>query len=222
VGLDKQKWVYHINAIDKATKYDVVCAVETIHETSLIPALEYILNAFPFNVLGFHSDNGSEYINKRVAGLLEKLRIEFAKSRSRHSNDNALAEGENGAVVRKLFGYGHIPQRWAPLVNEFNQSHLNPYINYHRPCYFPETITDGKGRERKVYRYGNIMTPYDTLKSLPDGGKHLKAGLSFEILDKATHGISDNKAADRLQKARQELFNAINGQDWKTGRQAGF
>jgi transposase InsO family protein len=215
--LDKQKGVYHINAVDEVTQYEVVCAVETISETSLIPALEHILNAFPFDVLGFHSDNGSEYINKRVAGLLEKLRIEFTKSRSRHSNDNALAECKNGAVVRKLFGYGHIPQHWAPLINEFNQSHLNPYINYHRPCFFPETITDGKGRERKVYRYGNIMTPYDKLKSLPDGGSYLKAGLSFEILDKVAHKISDNKAADQLQKARQELFNTINGQDWKTG-----
>jgi transposase InsO family protein len=86
-------------------------------------------------VLGFHSDNGSEYINKRVADLLEKLLIEFTKSRSRHSNDNALAESKNGAVVRKLFGYSHIPQRWAPLINDFNQQYLNPYLNFHRPCF---------------------------------------------------------------------------------------
>lgn len=215
--LDKLKGVYHINAVDEVTQYEVVCTVETISEISLIPALEYILNDFPFTVLGFHSDNGSEYINKRVAGLLEKLRIGFTKSRSRHSNDNALAEGKNGAVVRKQFGYGHIPQRWAPLINGFNQSHLNPYINYHRPSFFPETRTDEKGRQRKVYRYENIMTPYDKLKSLPDGGNYLKAGLSFEILDKVAHQISDNKAADQLQKARQKLFNTIHGQDWKTG-----
>jgi transposase InsO family protein len=215
--LDKQKGVYHINAVDEVTQYEVVCAVETISEISLIPALESILGAFPFHVLGFHSDNGSEYVNKRVAGLLEKLRIEFTKSRSRHSNDNALAEGKNGAVVRKLFGYGHIPRRWAPLINEFNQSHFNPYINYHRPSFFPETITDDKGRQRKVYHYKNMMTPYDKLKSLPDAGTYLKAGLSFEILDKAAHQISDNQAADQLQKARHKLFNTINGQDWITG-----
>ena len=39
-------------------------------------------------VLGFHADNGSEYINYTVAKLLDKLRIEFTKSRPRHSNDN--------------------------------------------------------------------------------------------------------------------------------------
>ncbi len=166
---------------------------------------------------GFHSDNGSEYINKRVAALLEKLHIEFTKSRSRQSNDNALAESKNGAVVRKLFGYSYIPQRWAALINDFNRQHLNPYLNFPRPGFFPETRTDDKGKQRKIYRYENMMTPCDKLKSLPDTDSYLKTGLSFEILDKLAHQISDNQAADPLQKARQKLFNTIHGRIPKTG-----
>lgn len=123
---DKQKGVYHINAVDEVTQFQVVCTVEKISEAYLIPALEQLFAAFPFRILGFHSDNGSEYINGRVAALLGKLLIEFTKSRARQTNDNALAEGKNGAVVRKLFGHVHIPQRWAPLINTFNQEHLNP------------------------------------------------------------------------------------------------
>jgi transposase InsO family protein len=215
--LDKQKGVYHINAVDEVTQFEVVCSVEKISEHYLIPALEQLLETFPFTVLGFHSDNGSEYINKRVADLLEKLLIEFTKSRSRHSNDNALAESKNGAVVRKLFGYSHIPQRWAPLINEFNQQYLNPYLNYHRPCFFPETRTDDKGKQRKIYRYENMMTPYDKLESLPESKDYLKPGISFEILDRHAHQISDNQAADQLQKARQKLFKTIHGQTLKTG-----
>jgi transposase InsO family protein len=215
--LDKQKGVYHINAVDEVTQFEVVCSVEKISERYLIPALEQLLEAFPFTVLGFHSDNGSEYINKRVAELLENLLIEFTKSRSRHSNDNALAESNNGAVVRKLFGYSHIPQRWAPLINSFNQQHLKPYINYHRPCFFSETRTDHQGKQRKIYRYENMMTPYDKLKSLPNAKDYLKPGTSFEILDKLAHQISDNQAADQLQKARQKLFKTINGRTLKTG-----
>ena len=179
--------------------------------------MEQLLETFPFTLLGFHSDNGSEYLNKRVADLLEKLRIEFTKSRSRHSNDNALAESKNGAVIRKLFGYSHIPQRWASMINGFNQQHLNPYINYHRPCFFPETTTDHKGKERKIYRYENMMTPYDKFKSLPSASVYLKPRVSFEILDKVAHQISDNQAADQLQKARQKLFKTIHGQTLNTG-----
>ena len=215
--LDKQKGVYHINAIDEVTQFEVVCSVEKISERYLIPVLEQLLETFPFILLNFHSDNGSEYINKRVAQLLEKLRIEFTKSRSRHSNDNALAESKNASVVRKILGYSHIPQRWAPHINEFNQEYLNPYINYHRPCFFAQTRTDDKGKQRKVYPYKNMMTPFDKLKSLPNARNYLKPGISFEILDKVVHAISDNQAADQLQKARQKLFKTIHGQSLITG-----
>lgn len=214
---DKQKGVYHINAVDEVTQWEVVCTVEKISEVFLIPALEQMLEAFPFVLLGFHSDNGSEYINKQVAELLEKLRIEFTKSRSRHSNDNALAESKNAAIIRKQFGYSHIAQHWASLVNTFNQEHLNPYINFHRPCFFPETLTDAKGKERKVYRYENLMTPYDKFNSLANAKDYLKPGMTSEILREVAHQISDNQAADQLQKARQTLFKIIHGQGLKAG-----
>jgi len=215
--LDKNKGVYHINAVDEVTQFEVVCSVEKISERYLIPVLEQLLDTFPFILLGFHSDNGSEYINKRVAELLEKLRIEFTKSRSRHSNDNALAESKNGAVVRKCFGHGYIPQHWAPLINEFNRQYLNPYINFHRPCFFPEIHTDDKGKQRKRYPYKNMMTPYDKFKSLSNAKDYLKSGVNFEILDALAHQVSDNQAADQLQKARQKLFNTIHGRTLEAG-----
>jgi transposase InsO family protein len=207
--LDKQKGVYHINAVDEVTQFQVVCTVEKISETYLLPALALLLAAFPFRIRGFHSDNGSEYINGRVAALLGKLLIEFTKSRARQINDNALAESKNGAVVRKLFGHAHIPQRWAPLINVFNQEHLNPYLNFHRPCFFPEIRTDQKGKVRKIYRYERMMTPYDKFKSLPQAKQYLNSTVTFEILDVIAHQFSDTQAADRLQKARQRLFTTI-------------
>ncbi|EQD40928.1 Integrase catalytic region, partial [mine drainage metagenome] len=146
---DGKKGVYHINAVDSVTQYQVVATCEKISEAYLIPVLEEMLEAFPFLILGIHSDNGSEYINYKVAKLLEKLRIDLTKSRPRHSNDNALAESKNAAVVRKHLGYAHIPQDFAQEVNAFCREHLNPYVNFHRPCFFPKTVTDAKGKERK-------------------------------------------------------------------------
>lgn len=125
---DKQKGVYHINIVDEVTQFEFLSTVEKISEAYLMPALEYLLDAFPFTIKGFHSDNGSEYINSQVANLLQKLLVDFTKSRPRHSNDNGLAETKNGSVVRKLFGYGHIPQRWATLINNFNKQYLSPYL----------------------------------------------------------------------------------------------
>jgi transposase InsO family protein len=214
---DKQKGVYHLNAVDEVTQFQVVCTVEKISEAYLLHALEQLLQAFPFPIQGFHSDNGSEYINGRVAALLRKLLIEFTKSRARQTNDNALVESKNGAVVRKLFGHAHIPQRGATLINAFNQAHLNPYLNFHRPCFFPEIRTDQKGKERKVYRYETMMTPYDKLKSLPRATAQLNPGVTFAILDATAHQISDNQAADLLQKARQQLFTTIHARTQNTG-----
>ena len=87
-------------------------------------------------IRGFHSDSGGEYVNHEIAQLLDKLRVEFTKSRPRQTNDNALAECKNGAVIRKLMGYSHIPQLHATAINHFYTEQLNPYLNFHRPCYF--------------------------------------------------------------------------------------
>ncbi|MCP4257383.1 MAG: transposase family protein [Planctomycetes bacterium] len=206
---DGMKGVYHINAVDEITQFEIVASVEKISERYLIPVLEQMLEAFPFVIQSFHSDNGSEYINKQVAKLLNKLLIEFTKSRARQSNDNALAESKNAAVVRKHFGYSHIPQKWAPLINQFNQDYLNPYINYHRPCFFPMTVVDAKGKHKKTYPYSQMMTPYDKLKSLPDAAQYLKPQMSFEQLDNTAYAMSDNQAAEQLREVKRELFRTI-------------
>ncbi len=213
--LDKEKGVYHINAIDEVTQIEVVCSVEKISERFLVPVLRLMLEKLPFVIKGFHSDNGSEYINKDVAKMLQKLLIEFTKSRSRKSNDNALAESKNASVVRKQFGYAHIPQKWAPQLNQFNLEFLFPYINFHRPCFFPEIMTDKKGKQRKKYPIEKMMTPYEKLKSLPDAKKYLKPGITFEILDAIAMKMSDNQAAELLQEERKKLFNLIFEQDKK-------
>ena len=207
---DGVKGVYHINTVDCVTQYEGVATCERISEAFLIPVLEALLQSFPFVIKGFHSDNGSEYINRHVAKLLNKLLIEEqTKSRSRHSNDNAQAESKNGSIVRKHLGYSHIPQRFAALVNTFCQDHLNPYINFHRPCLFAETITDTKGRVRKRYPYQLMMTPYEKLKSLDSAEQFLKPGITFQQLDAQAHAISDNEAARRLNSARAILFKTV-------------
>ena len=88
---DGEKGVYHINAVDEVTQFEVVVSVEKISEFYLIPALELLLSMFPFRIINFHSDNGSEYVNNTVAKLLGKLLIEFTKSRPRRSNDKGLS-----------------------------------------------------------------------------------------------------------------------------------
>lgn len=206
---DKEKGVYHINAVDEVTQFEIICTVEKISEQYLQPILRYILEAFPFAILGFHADNGSEYINYMVAELLEKLFIEFTKSRSRKSNDNALVESKNGSIIRKIFGYGHIPQKYAPMINVFNKTHLNYYLNYHRPCLFSSTQTGKRGKEIKKYMYKDVCTPYEKFKSLPNAESHLKEGVTFDELDYKANMMSDSEAARQMNSALKKLLHRI-------------
>ena len=84
---DGTKGAYTINLVDQVTQWQVLGCVERISEHYLAPLLQQLLAQFPFEIRGFHSDNGSEFINHTTAALLEKLRIEFTKSRARRSND---------------------------------------------------------------------------------------------------------------------------------------
>ena len=216
---DGVKGVYHLNTVDCVTQYEGVATCERISEAFLIPVLEALLQSFPFVIKGFHSDNGSEYINRHVAELLNKLLVEEqTKSRSRHSNDNAQAESKNGSIVRKHLGYSHIPQRFATLVNAFCRDHLNPYVNFHRPCLFAQTITDANGRQRKRYPYQLMMTPYEKLKSLDQAESFLKPGITFAQLDVRAGAMSDNEAAQRLNEARAVLFKTIFNRSKKAAR----
>jgi hypothetical protein len=203
---DGRKGVYHINAVDEATQWEVVVSLERITEKHLESHLEGLLNQFPFHVKGFHSDNGSEFVNKVVAEILNKLLIRFTRSRPRHPDDNGLVESKNGWVIRKNLGYAHIPQAAAGLLNQYHQYYLNPYINFHRPCFFPVEEIDRKGRMKKKYPYSKINTPFERLKSISSIENFLRQGVTLDKMQSYADQMSDNNFAERMVKARFNLF----------------
>jgi len=131
--------------VDEVTQWEIVASVERISEAYLVPVLETMLLQFPFVPRGFHSDKGS--------------------------------------VLRKQLGYAYIPRSCAePInrscaepINRFNEELFNPYINFHRPCFFPVPVIDPKGKIRKTYPYEEVMTPYGKLKSLPQAESCLRS-----------------------------------------------
>jgi hypothetical protein len=210
---DGKPGVYHINAVDTVTQWQVLGCVETIAELHLIPVLEAMLHQFPFRILGFHSDNGSEFLNHRVAGLLNKLLVEeFTKSRAYRTTDNALVEGKNGAVIRKQIGYGPIGAEHAERLQKFYTSQMNPYLNFHRPCGFATFQTDQRGRRKRIYRRQDYRTPYEKLTELTKWQLYLKPGISEQALAGQAAAMSDTEAAKRMQKAKQELLQRCRGQ----------
>jgi len=173
-------------------------------------ALLLIIKQFPFVIFNFHSDRGSEFVNYVAANLLNKLLITQTKSRSRHPNDNALAETKIGAVVRKNMGWHHLDQRASKLISEYYQNYFNTYLNYHRPSLFVNrVVTDRKGKEQKIY--GQAMVPYEKLKEISKlkGKNFLKPGVTLEKLDLIAYECSDNEFAEVLRKQERVLSDKI-------------
>ena len=209
--LDGVKGVYHITCVDEVSQWQVQACVQGISEAFLLPVLALVLQQFPFEIVGFHSDNGSEYINARVAKLLQKLLVEQTKSRSRHSNDNALAESKNASVVRKHMGYSHIPQRYAKPINAFYQKVFNPWLNLHRPCMFASEAVSPKGKVVKRYRHEDVKTPLAALNQLcAKGLARLKEGVTLAALQAIADAQTDLAAAQEMQRAKAELFRLFN------------
>ena len=203
-NLDGAKGVYHINAVDEVTQWQIVGATAQISEAWLMPVLEAMLRQFPFRIRGFHSDNGSEFINHTVAKLLNKLLAEQTKSRPRHSNDNGLVEAKNGAVIRKHMGRGHIESQHAAAIEAFYEEQFNPYLNFHRPCGVPEIVTNAKGKQRRVYRW--YATPWEILRQTADMARYLRSEMTRAELERQASKESDTQAARRMQEAKQQLF----------------
>lgn len=206
---DKEKGVYHVNLVDEVTQWQVVLAVEGISEHFLDPVLNEALRLFPFCIKNFHSDNGSEYINEEISKLLNKLLIKQTKSRPRHSNDNGLVESKNGSTIRKHMGHFHIPGKWAPRINQFYRDHFIPYLNFHRPCAFPEKKILPNGKEKVIYKTEHYRTPLEKFLSLKKPSQYLRYGITLKFLRKEAKKKTSNQAAEKMKKAKQNLLQLI-------------
>ena len=204
---DGRKGIYHINAVDEVTQWEIVAATPQISEIWLLPVLEAILEQFPFVIRGFHSDNGSEFINYNVAHLLGKLLIEQTKSRAHHCGDNGLVESKNGAIIRKHIGFGHIDAQHAEAMDQFHRQYLNLYVNFHRPCAVPKVITEANGKRRRVYQ--RWATPFELFREIPRCESYLRPPVTLAELDRFAQTQSDTESALEMQRAKRKLLQTV-------------
>jgi hypothetical protein len=217
---DGQAGVYHLNAVDTVTQWEVVGCTETISERHLIPVLEAMLHQFPFRILGFHCDNGSEFLNYQVVDLLNKLLVEeFTKSRAYRTTDNAQVEGKNGAVVRKQIGYGPIGAEHAEAFQKFFTAYLNPYLNFHRPCGYATIATNSRGKRKRTYRHKDYRTPHEKFTTLKGWTEYRKEGITAGMLKRQSEALSLDVAIFRLTPHWNRT--AVSG-SWRIGINSRF
>lgn len=125
-----------------------------------------IENELPFDILGFDSDNGSEFMNWHLIRYFTNEErpsyIQLTRSRPYHSDDNAHVEQKNWTHVRQVFGYERFSnQAVVELMNDLYKNEMSQMNNY----FLPNTKLIEKQRvESKINKkHDKPATPYQRL-----------------------------------------------------------
>ncbi len=116
-------------------------------------------------------------------------------------------EAKNGAIIRKHLGFGHIGAQYAEAVSAFHREHLNPYVNFHRPCAVPTVIVAANGKRRRIYT--RWATPWELFQEAPRHERFLRPGVTLAGLERFTQLQSDTEAALEMQRAKRQLLGRI-------------
>jgi hypothetical protein len=130
----------------------------------IVKATRCVEASLPFKILGFDSDNGSEFLNKHLIRyfLNRPKPVGFTRSRPYHKNDNAHVEQKNWTHVRHLLGYDRLEEaEMVPLINEIYREIWEPYNNFFMPCM---KLIKKERIGSKIKRiYDKPLTPCDRL-----------------------------------------------------------
>jgi hypothetical protein len=179
-------WVWLTGLLNKAHRW-ALGALQRVYQTAL------------FRIREFHSDNGSEFINKAAIDwwqLTETLM--FTRSRAYHKNDNCYAEQKNNAFVRNYVGYSRYDTgEELAALNRVYES-LCPLLNYFMPN--KRLVSKTTAGPKTIRKYDQPKTPYQRLmeSSLPE---ETKARLAAErsLFNPVELQYNVNKASDELQ-----------------------
>ena len=157
-------FVYTVNTVDIATGWTEPRAIWGKGEKSSFEAIESIEAAFPFKILGFDSDNGSEFINWHLYKYFthRRLPVEYTRSRSYHKNDNAHIEGKNWIHIRQYFGYQRFDKpQIVDMLNDIYKNYWSLFFNFFIPS--SKIISKQRIGSKIIKRHDTPKTPLDRL-----------------------------------------------------------
>jgi Integrase core domain len=138
------------------------CAALTIREQSLVvEGINAIAQRLPFVLRGLDTDNDSAFMSETLQGYCEQYRIDWTRSRAYHKNDQAWVEQKNGAVVRRLAGYGRLSGLAAAGALQRLHESARLYINFFQPSF--KLASKQRSGAQVHKRYHPPLTPYQRL-----------------------------------------------------------
>jgi hypothetical protein len=167
-----------VDCVDIATGWTEQRAVWGKNYQDVIDQIKDIEQSLPFPILGFDTDNGSEFLNHHLLRhLTERIRpIQFTRSRAYKKDDNAHIEQKNWTHVRQWLGYDRLDSpEVVPLMNELYTSEWRLFLNFFCPSV--KLLEKKRVASKIVKRYDKPKTPYRRILELPDVSEESKSKL---------------------------------------------
>ena len=173
-------YVHTLTLTDIATGWTECVAMRVREQMLVIGAFDKVVAELPFAVLGVDSDNDSTFMSQSVFDYCKEHGLVQTRSRAYKKNDQAWVEQKNGAIVRRLVGYGRLSGAAATqaLAKLYASSRL--YINFFQPSFKLKAKTRDGARVHKVYF--TPATPCDRLLAHRSVGPALKEKLEAQFM----------------------------------------
>ena len=147
-----------VNFTDIATGWMEMIAVKNKAQRWVFAGIKEIRKRLPFTILGFDSDNGSEFINAELLRYCEKEQITFTRSRPYRKNDSCYIEQKNWSVIRRTVGYGRYDtDKELQILNKLYR-YLRLYVNFFQPV--RKLVQKERIGSKIIKRYDVAQTPF--------------------------------------------------------------
>jgi hypothetical protein len=151
----------HIHSLvltDIASGWTESAAMVIREQTLVTETVESIRTKLLFPMLGLDVDNDGAFINETVVNYCLARQIELTRCRPYKKNDQAWVEQKNGAVVRRLIGYGRLEGIETATVLAKLHDVARLYVNFFQPSFKLKS----KKREgaKVIKKYHTPATPY--------------------------------------------------------------
>ncbi|UPJ68305.1 transposase family protein [Bradyrhizobium sp. 191] len=161
--------------VDVATGWTECMPLVTREGGLVVRAMERAQSLFPWVIRGADFDNDSAFMNDVVVPWCRAQKIEVTRSRAYKKNDQAFVEQKNGAVVRRLVGYGRFDGVETTCVLERLYAASRLHTNFFQPSF---KLKDKRREGAKVIkRYHVPATPYERALAHPRLSKVVKRRL---------------------------------------------
>jgi len=177
--------IQSLNFTDIATGWMEMTAVKNKAQRWVFAGIKEIRKRLPFPILGFDSDNGSEFINDQLLRYCEKEQITFTRSRPYRKNDSCYIEQKNWSVIRRTVGYGRYDTDTELCLLNKLYGFLRLYVNFFQPV--RKLVQKERIGSRIIKRYDVAQTPFRRVLASPLIPEEIKMKLQrqYDMLNPA-------------------------------------